>query len=129
MKVGHELALGHVNQAVVAYKRWLVGMGDDTTRVRNLERDLKDPVARGAAITRMVQRNDMHSAVAFTRWLVSEDAVLDLLEHKPSAGRGPTPTLLLYAVVGPHIRSTSRYRALLPKLLGRPEVADSLRER
>ncbi|MEO8334791.1 MAG: protein kinase [bacterium] len=120
MKIGHELGLGHVDQAVFAYTRWLVGMGDDTTRILNLERDLKDPVMRGAAIQKMVDRNDMHSAVAFTRWLVGDDAALALLERKPSAGRGPTPTSLLYTVLGPRLRSTARYRALLPKVLGRP---------
>jgi tetratricopeptide (TPR) repeat protein len=124
LKIGHELGLGHVDQAVFAYKRWLVGMRDDTTHIQNLERELKDPVTRGAAIQKMVERNDVHSAVAFTRWLNGDDAVLDLLERKPSAGRGPTLTGLLFAVLGPRIRSSARYRALVPKLMGRP-VASS----
>ena len=30
-KIGHELALGHVEQAVFAYRRWLHGVAGDTT--------------------------------------------------------------------------------------------------
>ena len=116
MKVGHELALGHLDQAVIAYRRWLVGMGDDTTHVLNLERELANPATRTAAIQKMVDRNDMHSAVAFTRWLVGDDAALALLERKPSAGRGPTPRSLLYVILGKRLRATARYRAVLPKL-------------
>jgi serine/threonine-protein kinase len=116
VKVGHELALGHLDQAVLAYQRWLVGMGDDTTRVMNLERELRDPAQRGAAIQQMVQRNDMHSAVAFTRWLSGDDAALALLERKPSAGRGPTPSMVMIAILGPRLRANPRFRALLPKL-------------
>jgi len=120
IKIGHELGLGHVDQAVLAYRRWLVGMGDDTTRVVNLERELRDPATRGAAIQRMVDANDMHTAVAFTRWLSGDDAVIALLERKPSAGRGPTPPLLMGTILGPRLRANPRIRALVPKWGGLP---------
>jgi TolB-like protein len=118
LRVGHELALGHVDSAVFAYRRWLVGMGDDTTRAANLERELQQPVTRDAAIQRMVQANDMHSAVAFTRWLSGDDAVVALLERKPSSGRGPTPSMLMSAILGPRLRANPRIRALWTKLGG-----------
>ena len=91
LNVGHELALGHVDRAVFAYGRWLVGMRSDTTAVLGLERELEKPATRAAAILHMVERNDMHAAVAFARWLSGDDAAIALLERKPSAGRGPTP--------------------------------------
>ena len=112
MRVGHEIALGHLDQAVHAYKRWLVGMGDDTTRALNLARELQDPAARGTAIQKMVERNDMHSAVAFARWLGGDDAAIQLLERKPSAGRGPTPGMLMAVILGPRLRANARIRAL-----------------
>ncbi|MEP7002739.1 MAG: protein kinase, partial [bacterium] len=120
VKVGHELALGHVGQAVVAYRRWLVGMHDDTTLALNLERELQDPATRGVAIQKMVARHDMHSAVAFARWLSGDDAAIALLERTPSAGRGPTPDGLLYVILGPRLRANPRIRALGPKLGGPP---------
>jgi eukaryotic-like serine/threonine-protein kinase len=120
IKVGHELALGHLDQAVFAYRRWLVGMGDDTTRTLNLERELRDPATRGAAIQRMMQANDVHSAVAFARWLSGDDSAIALLERKLSPGRGPTPTLLLYVILGPRLRADPRIRALVTKWGGRP---------
>ena len=120
LKIGHELALGHVDQAVFAYRRWLVGMGDDTTRAANLERELQDSTKRSAAIQKMVQARDMHSAVAFTRWLSGDDAVIALLERTPSVGRGPTPGGILYMILGPRLRANPRIRALVPKMGGRP---------
>ena len=120
LKVGHELALGHTDQAVHAYRRSLVGMRDDTTRAVNLERELLTPATRDAAIQKMVQAKDMHSAVAFARWLSGDDAAIALLERTPSAGRGPTPFGLLSAILGPRLRANPRVRALLPKLRGLP---------
>ena len=120
LKVGHDLALGHTDQAVHAYRRWLVGMRDDTTRAANLERELAEPTTRGAAIQRMVQANDMHSAVAFARWLSGDDAAIALLERKPSVGRGPTSFGLLIGIMGPRLRANPRVRALMPKLRGLP---------
>ncbi|MEO7101764.1 MAG: protein kinase [Gemmatimonadaceae bacterium] len=119
LNVGHELALGHLDKAVFAYKRWLVGMGDDTTRAVNLERELRDTATRGPAIHKMVQAHDMHAAVAFTRWLVGDDSVIALIERKPSAGRGPTPVELMGAILGPRLRANAKIRALWPKLGGR----------
>ena len=119
-KIGHELALGHVDLAVFAYRRWLHGMGGDTTRTVNLETDLKNPAKRGAAIQKIVEANDMFPAVAFTRWLIGDDAAITLLERKDSAGRGATPGAILNGILGPRIRANPRFRALVPKLGGRP---------
>jgi serine/threonine-protein kinase len=116
LNINHELALAHLDRAVFAYKRWLVGMGDDTMRVVNLERDLRDSATRGAAIQKMVERNDMHAAVGFARWLSGDDAAIAVLERKPSFGRGPTPSQLMGVILGPRLRNNARYRALAPKL-------------
>ncbi|MEO7083557.1 MAG: hypothetical protein ABI085_04525 [Gemmatimonadaceae bacterium] len=120
LNVNHELALGHVDQAVHAYRRWLVGMHDDTLRVVGLEQQLRDPSTRAAAIQKMAERNDMHSAVAFARWLSGDDQAIAVLERKPSAGRGPTPRNLMYAILGPRLRANPKIRALYPKVFGRP---------
>ncbi|MEP6764711.1 MAG: protein kinase [Gemmatimonadaceae bacterium] len=115
-KIGHEMALGHVDQAVFAYKRWLIGMHDDTTRALNLERDLRDSTRRSAAIKKMVKSRDMIPAVAFTRWLSGDDAVIALLTRNPTTGRGPTPFLIMYGMLGPRLRANPQVQTLLPKL-------------
>jgi len=115
-KVGHELALGRVDEAVLAYKRWLTGMGDDTVRASRLAQELRDPASRSRAIERMVQAGDVHSAVAFTRWQSGDDAVIALLGRMSSIGRGPTPWLLLNGVLGPKLRSDPRVPPLVAKL-------------
>jgi hypothetical protein len=116
LDINHELALGHVDRAVFAYRRWLVGMGDDTARVVNLEREIRDPATRGAAIQKMVDRNDMHTAVAFARWLSGDDSAIAVLERKPYYGRGPTPSALMSVILGPRLRANPRMIALIPKL-------------
>ncbi|MEP6832290.1 MAG: protein kinase [Gemmatimonas sp.] len=121
LKVGHEMALGSLEQAVFAYRRWLVGMGDDTVQVANLEAELQNAATRNAAIQKMVARNDMHAAVAFTRWLSGDEAVVQLLERKPSAGRGPTPTALMLGILGPRLRENARVRVIIPKLGARTD--------
>jgi TolB-like protein len=120
LNINHELALGHVDRAVLAYKRWLVGMGDDTTRVVNLERELQDPTTRGTAIQKMVARNDMHTAVAFARWLSGDDSAIAVFERNPSFGRGPTPNLLMGVIFGPRLRANGRIGALEQKMRQRP---------
>jgi eukaryotic-like serine/threonine-protein kinase len=116
LNINHELALGHVDRAVLAYKRWLVGMGDDSTGVVNLQRELENPATRGGAIQEMVRRKDMHTAVAFARWLSGDDSAIALLERTPYYGRGPTPSLLMAAILGPRLRASPRMIALIPKL-------------
>ncbi|MEO7367664.1 MAG: protein kinase, partial [Gemmatimonadaceae bacterium] len=119
-KVGHELALGHIDEAVLAYKRWLTGMGDDTVRVSRLAQELRNPVSRSRAIAQMVQAGDVHSAVAFTRWQTGDDAVIALLTRISSIGRGPTPWLLLKGILGPKLRSDPRVQPLVEKLRAAP---------
>ena len=119
-KIGHEMALGNVSQAVFAYKRWLIGAGADTLRAATLEQDLKDSTKRVGAIERMVKTRDMIPAIAFTRWLIGEEAVIALLQRHTTLGRGPTPLLIMYGMLGPKLRADPRFRALIPKLGGVP---------
>ncbi|MEO5588804.1 MAG: protein kinase [Gemmatimonadaceae bacterium] len=115
-KIGHDLALGDVDEAVRSYKRWLTGMGDDTVRVSRLAQELRNPASRSRAIEQMVQVGDVHSAIAFTRWQTGDDAVIALLGRMSSTGRGPTPGLILNGVLGPKLRSDPRVRSLMAKL-------------
>lgn len=115
-KINHELAIQRVDSAVFAYKRWLVGMEDDTVRAANLEIDLKDSTRRAAAIRKMVDANDMNPAVAFTRWLIGEEAVVALLERKTTTGRGPTPYTIMLGILGPRLRGNARVGAISEKL-------------
>lgn len=101
---------------MLAYKRWLTGMGDDTVPASRLAQELRDPASRNLAIERMVRAGDVHSAVAFTRWQSGDDAVIALLGRMSSIGRGPTPRLLLLTGLGPKSRSDPRVRPLVAKL-------------
>ena len=119
-KVGHELALGRVDEAAAAYRRWLVGMGQDTTGASRLEHALLDPASRGRAIDAMVRARDVHAGVAFTRWLRGDNATVALLQQVASSGRGPTSTRVLYTILGPRLRANPRVQALAPTLGGPP---------
>ena len=117
-KVGHELALGHLDEAAAAYHRWMVGMGEDSATASRLERGLRDPATRDSAIDELVRARDVHAAIAFTRWLRGDDATVALLERIASSGRGPTSTLILYTILGPRLRANPRIQALATKLGG-----------
>ena len=95
-------------------------MGNDTTGIGTLEERLRNPATRAAAIESVARSGGTGPAVAFARWLSGDEAAISLLERMQSAGRGPTPGALLWAILGPRLRANARIRALVPKFGGRP---------
>ena len=73
--------------------------------------------ALGDSLSEMhTRRGDVHAAIAFTRWLAGDYAVVALLERMSSIGRGPTPGGLPQIILGPRLRSVPRVRQLVAKL-------------
>ena len=85
-----------------------------------MERGLRDPATRDATIDAMLRAKDVGAAIAFTRWLRGDDATVALLMRIDNVGRGPSPRLGLYTMLGPKLRADPRVRAILTKLGGRP---------
>ena len=119
-RVGHELALGHMDEAAAAYRRWLVGEGGvDSAAAAQIERRLRDPATRAAMVEELRQNGttatapaaastDAHAAIAYVRWLRGEEATVALLREIASSGRGPDSTLMLYGFLGPRLRADPR---------------------
>ena len=150
--VGHELALGHLDEAAAAYRRWLVGeAGLPGAAAAEIERRLRDPAARAAMVEELRQNalgpaksragapraaagassvlrddGDAHAAIAYTRWLRGEEATVALLQDLAAAGRGPGSTLILYSFLGSRLRANPRVQALAPRFGGPPLVSSEV---
>ena len=120
--VGHELALGRVDSAAIAYRRYHAGFLGDSAGAARRERAIRDPAARAALINEMVASNDLIAALAIARWLRDDAAVLGVLKAAHDPGRGPTPWLGVLVTLGPTLRADARVLALLPQM-GRPPLA------
>jgi serine/threonine-protein kinase len=114
--VGHELALGHLDEALTAFEksRGWAGLGMTSTRI---VRQLRDPASRAAAVDAMARAENPVPAVAFFRWLRGDDATLSMLERVVASGRdGGGRAMYMYAFLGPKLRADPRFLALLPRL-------------
>ena len=136
-RVGHELALGHFDEAAAAYRRWLVGdVGVDGAAAAEIERRLRDPGTRAAMVDEILRgtraadprradgrRNlgDVLVVIAYVRWLRGAEATVALLQKIAASGSGPD-TLVLYTFIGPRLRADPRVQALAAKFGGPPPV-------
>ena len=114
----HELALGHIDSAAIAARRYLAGGTGDTAAAARMERGLRDPATRDGTIDVMVKTRDIAGAIAWTRWLHGDEATVALLAKVDGFGRGPTPTLGLLIALGPKLRADPRVRASLARIGG-----------
>ncbi len=115
-KVGHELALGQVDEAITAFEKSFGWPSIDTTASR-LVRGLRNPSTRAATIDAMARAPNPVFAVPFFRWLRGDDATLAMLEAVVASGRGGgSSALTMYIMLGPKLRSNPRFLALLPRL-------------
>ena len=118
----HHLALGHVDSAATAVRRYVTGFTGDSAGAARMERGLRDPATRDATVAAMAKTEDLAAAVAFTRWLHGDEAVVALLARLDGFGRGPTPGLGMIGALGPKLRADPRVRATLVRL-GAPAAA------
>ncbi|MEP6591787.1 MAG: protein kinase [Gemmatimonadota bacterium] len=114
--VGHEFALGHVDEALGAFEKSLGWPSLDPTWTR-IAVELRNPATRAAALDRLGRTGNAAMAVVFFRWLRGDDATLTMLERVAAAGRGAGGSAMqMYVMLGPKMRADPRFLALLPKL-------------
>ncbi|MEP7324596.1 MAG: protein kinase, partial [Gemmatimonadota bacterium] len=85
-RVGHELALGRMSEAIAALGKSFWGLAADSGGVVRLERGLTDPATRAATIDELAGRDDPTLAIPFFRWLRGDEATLAMLESSFTAG-------------------------------------------
>ncbi len=114
--VGHELALGHLDQALAAFEKSRAWPNLDTTSTR-IFGQLRNPATRAAALDAMARVENPVPAVAFFRWLRGDDATLSMLERVVAAGHnGGGSSMNMYIFLGPKLRASPRFLALIPRL-------------
>jgi serine/threonine-protein kinase len=118
--IGQHLALGHVDSAAAALRRYHAGITGDTAGAVRRERMLRDPASRAALIEELMTTKDYWIAIGIARWLRDDDAVVALLKRMHEVGRGPTPWIGVLTMLGPKMRADARVRAALPQLGAQP---------
>jgi len=113
--VGHQLALGKVDEAITAFEKSR-GWPQTDSSVAGIARGLRDPATRSATIDALGRGQNVAVSTPFFRWLRGDDATLRMLEAAVATGRPVVGTLFLRYFLGPKLRSDPRFTALLPRL-------------
>jgi hypothetical protein len=125
-RVGHELALRHVDSAAASFRRVQRAEGVDSATAVRIERGLVDPARRDATVNELIQGNDLsghHAALAFARWTRDDATVYRVLERMAGKGTGSTPIIIAYSILGPKLRADPRVQALMIKFGAPPPGA------
>jgi tetratricopeptide (TPR) repeat protein len=118
-RVGHELAIGHVDSAAASFRRVQRFQGIDSATAARTERGLVDPATRDATVDALIRGEDLsahQAAIAFARWTRDEAAVYRVLERMAGQGTGSTPILTVYSMLGPKLRADPRVQALVARI-------------
>jgi predicted TPR repeat methyltransferase len=113
--VGHQLALGKMDDAITAFEKSRGWPKTDSSAAR-IARGLRDPATRAATIDAMGRVQDPVMAIAFFRRLRGDDATLRMLEAAAAAGHTSGSALNMYIMLGPKLRGDPRFLAILPRL-------------
>jgi TolB-like protein/Flp pilus assembly protein TadD len=113
--VGHQLALGNVDEAITAFQKSRGWPQTDTTATRIVPR-LRDPATRAAAIDELARAENPVAAIPFFRWLRGDEATLRMLEAAAAAGHTTVSTMNMYIMLGPKLRANPRLLAILPRM-------------
>jgi len=113
--VGHQLALGKVDEAISDFEKSRGWPHTDTTATR-IMRGLRDPATRAATIDELARAENPVSAIPFFRWLRGDEATLKMLEAAAAAGRTTGSAMNTYIFLGPKLRANPRVLAILPRM-------------
>jgi len=113
--VGHELALGKVDEAITAFEKSRGWPQIDAASSR-MVRGLRDSATRAATIDAMGRSDSPVQAIPFFRWLRGDEATLKMLEAAAAAGHSTGSSLNTYIMLGPKLRANPRLLALLPRM-------------
>ena len=112
----HELLAGNYTRAAADYRGFLVTSGGDTAHAVQMERRIRDPALRTAAL-REASESWANFGVVIHRVLDGEDAMLGVLVRLADDPRrneiyGPS----MYTILGPRLRADPRIQAVLVRM-------------
>jgi TolB-like protein/tetratricopeptide (TPR) repeat protein len=114
-KVGHELALGHLDDAMAALRTRLAGSGADSATVARTERGLRGAATRAATIDDLARTRCLPCGLVLSRWLRGDEATIALLEALATGPHVSEHSLYYYGALGPKLRALPRVQALGPR--------------
>jgi hypothetical protein len=115
--MGHELQQGRTQEAAAVYRRLLVAAGGDSTGAREMERRLRDPALRRAAVREIEQGADPAVAIAMYRAFDGDEATISYVaglagsERRESLNKDG-----LFMLLSPRLRASPRMQAALARL-------------
>jgi tetratricopeptide (TPR) repeat protein len=113
----HDLVLGRIEPALSDYRRYLVASGTDSGRAADIERRLRDPALRPAAVRQIAEGPHPGQGVILHRVLDGDDATIAYLAGLVgSPGRGAINKSHLAGFLGPRLRANPRMQAVLVQL-------------
>ena len=114
-RVGHELGLGNVDEAITAFEKSRGWPHIDTNATR-IARGLRDPATRSATMDQLARAQDPLPAISFFRWLRGDDATLRMLEAAAAAGHRTGSAMYMYMLLGPKLRADPRTLVILSRM-------------
>lgn len=114
---GHDLMHGHTEQAASDYRRLMVATGADSIGAADMERRLRDPALRKAAVRRIEETAHPLLGVVLLRAFDGDDATIAYLAGLVSSPRREVMNKeILYGFLGPRLRADPRMQAVLIRL-------------
>jgi serine/threonine-protein kinase len=114
---GHDLMHGHTEQAASDYRRIAVATGTDSISAADMERRLRDPALRKAAVRRIAATANPLLGVVLLRAFDGDDATIAYLAGLVSSPRREVMNKeILYCFLGPRLRADPRMQAVLIRL-------------
>ena len=121
-KVLHELHYGRLDDAFFALAKVLRSRGSTDARIARIESGIRNPATRVATIEQLGRDGDYYEALIFARFLISDDASVDLLERLVRDNPKPFLDLYVYITLSPKSRASARVQAIGAKLGWTPTV-------
>ncbi|HTY06851.1 MAG TPA: protein kinase [Gemmatimonadales bacterium] len=113
----HDLVLGRTEAAASDYRRLLIATGTDSTRAREVERGLRDPVRRAATFHQIAATGGPAVALLVHRFVDGEDATIAYLA---ALAKDPRRRSLngveLTGFLGPKLRADPRVQDILVQM-------------
>ena len=114
---GHDLMQGHTEQAASEYRRFAVATGADSIGAADMERRLRDPALRTAAVGRIAATANPLLGVVLLRAFDGDGATIAYLAGLVNSPRREVMNKeILYGFLGPRLRADPRMQAVLIRL-------------
>ena len=113
----HDLTLGRTDQAASDYRRLLIANGTDSARAAGIERRLRDPALRTAALRQEVDSGSPYLGVIIHKFLDGDDSTIAFLARlATSRRRDEVNGAGLNAFLNPRLRANPRMQDVMVQL-------------